>query len=91
MAAEDALQLEKERSRLLSDDEMAWLIEVLQKGLESGDNRIGTGAKRLVKQLKKDVQKEDESRRRYYNSDMKRFGKSSRRLWSQWRIYAMGM
>lgn len=76
---------------MMTDEEMAWLIDTLQKGLDQGDERIGRGARKLVKTLRKNVQKETESRRRWFNSDMKRFGKTSRRLWTKWRITAMGM
>ena len=88
---EDNAQLDHERKRQMTDDEMAWLIEVIQKGLDEGDERIGTGAKILVKTLRKNVQKAKEDNRRWFNRDMKRFGKSSRRLWSWWEITAMSM
>ena len=88
---EDNAQLEHERKRQLTDDEMSWLIEVIQKGLDEGDERIGTGAKILVKTLRKNVQTTKEENRRWFNSDMKRFGKSSRRLWSWWQVDAMSM
>ena len=88
---EDNVQLDHERKRQMTDEEMAWLIEVIQKGLDEGDERIGSGAKILVKTLRKNVQKDKENRRRWFKSDMKRFGKSSRRQWSFWEVSAMSM
>ena len=88
---EDNAQLDHERKRQMTDDEMTWLIEVIQKGLDEGDERIGTGAKILVKTLRKKVQRSKEEKRRWFNSDMKRFGKTKRRLWSWWEITAMAM
>ena len=88
---EDALQEREERDRMITDDEMDWIVETLQRGLDEGDGRISTGATKLVKQLRNRIKRQQESRRMWFNRDVKRKGFSDRRMWSKWEISAMAM
>lgn len=83
--------MQEERERMITDDEMDWIVETLQRGLDEGDERISTGATKLVKQLRKRIKQDQESRRMWFNRDVKRKGFSTRRMWSKWRVTAMAM